>query len=202
MDLDFSQHIPSQHMGNSCDSQSTLVCADTHDAENKFKHIIKRLFNINKWEIYAGKTKASFAHTYKNGESKTGGVDVGDKIKISIPGPHSKVGHGHDWVEIISVKKDISGETQYLKVVVKPCANPLHENSSTAHFFSSDATNTFLLMKCKNTIQVSIHGRNELPNMQCTGLYDKFRNYIVSKGGILGGSKIQWQSLTDSLIKF
>ena len=50
-------------------------------------------------------------------------------------------------------------------------------------------------------ISAEVHGRNEEPNTENLSLLEKARNFLVAVGGMVAGSKFQWKSLTEGLIK-
>lgn len=57
---------------------------------------------------------------------------------------------------------------------VYPCADPTHNKQEVAHFFNDEASNTFILYRTTTHIQLSIHGRNEIPNTGSGRIRKKF----------------------------
>lgn len=74
-------------------------------------------------------------------------------------------------------------------------------NAYTAHFYTGDASSTFIISRGKDFIKAGIYGRNETPNMDAQ-IADKARNLAIALGGMVGISKIQWKILTDGLVEF
>ena len=49
-----------------------------------------------------------------------------------------------------------------------------HGGMEVAHFFNDEASNTFILYRTTTQIQLSIHGRNEIPNTGSGRIRKKF----------------------------
>jgi hypothetical protein len=52
----------------------------------------------------------------------------------------------------------------------------------TAHFFTSDATSTYIIQRDGLTVRALYHGRNEVPNTAAPKVTDKVRNALVAAG--------------------
>ena len=119
-----------------------------------------------------------------------------------MPGPGSIAGGGLDWgrIEAIEENEDALGEAEYLVITVRPVANPKKPETATAHFFSHDSTNTFIVERLHNRVIASVHGRNEMPNKE-GNIIDKARNAIVGLTARHGLSGPHWQVFIENLLK-
>lgn len=61
----------------------------------------------------------------------------------------------------------------------KPSLIPGKKNSHIAHFYTADASSTFIISRRKDFIQVGIYGRNETPNMDAQ-IVEKARNIAIA----------------------
>ena len=128
-------------------------------------------------------------------------VEKGDYLRINIPGPGSKQGDGYDWV-LVEELKEINKETlQSVGFRVRPTENPFSEKKETAHFYSKEATSTFIIIREYSTLISWIVDRNLLPNTDSSSVIDKVRDVVVGVSAIAGFSKVQWQGLADGLIE-
>ena len=85
-----------------------------------FKKLSEFFFIINSWgELFWNAT--TFQVTDQEGQNKFEKIEVGDLVKIKIPGPKSKVGHGYDWVQIVEISEDMNSALASLMISVKPC---------------------------------------------------------------------------------
>lgn len=164
---------------------------DTEQACDAFYNkLITVFFNINLWTILFD-DKVKFYRTDivtdKNLESSSNG----DLIKIKIPGPKSKMGNGFDWVEIKDKETNRCVEFVSHAVVLSPYYS--NDTGVTKHFLTSKSKNYFIVKKYFDFITVEAHGRNEIPNCKNVPMYSKWRNYFIAKGGIFGGSKVNWE---------
>ncbi len=69
-------------------------------AHTLFLLACERLKNINNWNKYCAVAMADTLLTDKNGVPARGEPQVGDYIRIDIPGPGTESGDGYDWVQI------------------------------------------------------------------------------------------------------
>ena len=111
-------------------------------------------------------------------------------------------GQGFDWVKLEAMMENTLPDAEYsLGIRLRACANPLHKEMGTAHFFNGDATSTLIVKRNGNTVTVSYHGRNELPNTKDVNTTDKIRNAVVAAGAIAGLSEIQWKALVKGFLQ-
>ena len=199
--IDSLGFVPENKIGAISNSVAALECTDELTAEKVYAHVRDKFTRIQSWEIFAGKEKAHFALTGPSGIERQGFPSEGDHIRIQLPAFRNNAGEGYDWVKIYKVDEDHANQVQFMKIEVHPTTCPLNAFRCIAHFFDAGASSTFLLLRNGNVVQMSIHGRNETTNRSNNGLMNLIRNFIVSKGGILGGSKLQWQALVNGLIE-
>ena len=102
-------------------------------------------------------------------------------------------------IEEIKEEKNLNFESVYIRV--RPSSDPTKPEEKVAHFFDEKATSNFLIRRVGEEIFAEVHGRNEEPNTENLNLLEKARNLLVAIGGMIAGSKFQWKSLTEGLIK-
>ena len=113
----------------------------------------------------------------------------------TVQGPGSSKGDGDDWVRIEEIN-----QKNCVSICVRPAANPLDKNEDVAHFFSDEASSSFIVKRDSAKVIAGVYGRNQKPNTDTAGLVNKIRNAIVAAGAITGFSKIQWKNLVDGLV--
>ena len=196
------ENIPQQYTGAKSDTVSEITLNTETEAVAHFETVKKRFLDVNSWEFFAGEEKASFTLRDELGNLLLEKPKVGNYFKIQIPGLHNPTGDGFDWVRIEEMKeeKDERGESIYIRV--RPASDPTKPDHKTAHFFDETATSNFLIKREGSKITAEVHGRNEEPNTEDLSVREKVRNFLVAVGGMIAGSKFQWKSLTEGLIKF
>jgi hypothetical protein len=163
-------------------------------AKQAFKRMKRTLLDVNNWkqlsgtpntfELYQGAHRSTLSRAY-----------VGDFIRIAAPGPFPA-----QWVELRKIRM----RHRLLELVVQPSYDPTEDPPRpevTTHIFRRKATNTFLLVRKKNTITISITGRNEFTNTvppESGG--GAWLNLIASIGLWLGFQKELWDTFVSRLI--
>ncbi|HEY0732951.1 MAG TPA: hypothetical protein VGD33_11070, partial [Chitinophagaceae bacterium] len=160
----------------------------------------QRLFSVNNWHDYAGKLTADFQLTDTNGTEVNRLIDKGDHFRINIPAPGSQAGEGYDWVKVEEITEGEDQGNKFAAIRVRPASDPCNDNSDVAHFFSEQATSSFVVKQEGNKLIAAVYGRNEKPNTGVEKLLDKTRNALVATGAISGFSKLQWKSLVEGLL--
>jgi hypothetical protein len=188
--------IPPQHEGGQSNTESKKEFSSEQEAINFFHQVKKKLVNVNQWHHYAGKLTADFTLTDDKGNPVNRTVEKHDHFRIDIPGPGSATGDGYDWVQV----EEIAEEGNALTIRVRPATNPTNEKQDVAHFFSDDATSSFIVRRDGNTVIAGVYGRNEKPNTEAEKAKDKIRNAAVATGAITGFAKLQWKTLVDGLL--
>jgi hypothetical protein len=188
--------IPKQYTGSKLNVEYSVIAQSIKEAMVYFKDGVKRLLSVNNWKTISSAVRSSFQLTDASGKEIDRDARENDLLKIEIPGPGSVAGDGFDWarVESIIVKPN------RVAMRVRPVANPLHPESGTAHFFSSDATSTFQVFRRGRIVTAGVYGRNEVPNTTSESAMDQVRNAAVAIGAIIGASRLQWESLVHGLL--
>ncbi|WP_027378985.1 hypothetical protein [Chryseobacterium daeguense] len=194
--------IPPQKKGSFHDTESEKFF-DTPDEAFDFFEVLKiRLFNVNQWKHYCGEQSADFALFDSYGKAISRKPEIGDFIRINIPGPGNTEGKGYDWVKIVGIAHENENDYEKVLIICSPSVKPGDmKNNHIAHFYSSQATSNFMILREKNYIKTGIYGRNETPNFNASFI-NKIRNIMIALGGMLGFSKIQWKCLTDGFLDF
>jgi hypothetical protein len=193
--------VPLQFTGQEIETASTQVLKTEANAESLYNEARKKLLDVNNWNKVAGIVTARFQIIDEKGKEVNREVKKGDYLRIDIPGPGSKEGDGYDWVFVEEMNEINNGSVQSAGFRVRPDKNPFGEKNETAHFYSKEATSSFIIIR-ENTKVISwIVDRNLLPNTESGSLVDKVRDVAIGISAIAGFSKVQWQGLADGLIK-
>lgn len=184
-----------QIKGGHHDSLKSLTFENLDEADLFFEKILKVFVNINSWGELFGEGTV-FQLTDSTGIEKFRKLELRDLVKIKIPGPKSTIGEGSDWVEIAAMNFDEISK-QYM-IALSPTNKPGYD--ATAHFFQNQAKNYFIIKKSGSTITTEVHGRNEVPNYEDLPLVDKARNFLVAHKGILGFSKVHWETWCSNML--
>jgi hypothetical protein len=193
--------VPPQFTGQEIETASTQVLKTEANAESLYNEARKKLLDVNNWNKVAGIVTARFQIIDEKGKEVNREVKKGDYLRIDIPGPGSKEGDGYDWVFVEVMNEINNGSVQSAGFRVRPDKNPFGEKNETAHFYSKEATSSFIIIR-ENTKVISwIVDRNLLPNTESGSLVDKVRDVAIGISAIAGFSKVQWQGLADGLIK-
>ncbi|MEO5674592.1 MAG: hypothetical protein ABIQ74_08090 [Chitinophagales bacterium] len=125
---------------------------------------------------------------------------VGNYIRIELPAPESKEGHGYEWVKIELIDSETTEEYDRYSIKVRPASNPQNSYKATAHFYTDDATSSFIIERTGNKVTASEYGRNELPNTETRSPKSKLRNLVVAIGAQMGLAHIQWKKLLKGIL--
>jgi hypothetical protein len=200
--LNETKIVPAQEEGTKKDINFTVKTIDKNDAQKLFFIGRNRLLNVNHWGMLCGAASATFTLTDSNGNEVHRTAEKNDLIKINIPAPGNATGHGYDWVNIEAIedKSDSEGPTETIAMRVRPTNNPKNEGENIAHFFSDNATSSFIVMRNENEVTAAVYGRNEKPNTNADSITNKLRNAFVATSAIFGIANIQWNNLVRGLI--
>lgn len=167
----------------------------TESAERGFNSSKKKLFDINAWSQLKG-FNSTFQIYDIQGQPATI-PQIGYFIRITLPGLEEE----ENWVKIYEIHND---EKQAL-FTVHPSRHPDEKQRPGAevkHFFSEKASSTFKVSRRGNTVSAMEIGRNETINNQGSKAGDrKVLNTLVAKGGWFAFQKLQWEKLTDWLVR-
>lgn len=193
--------IPEHESGVKTDFFESVECEDEEEASQLFEISKQRLFNVNDWHTLCGAVTAVFKLTDEAGNEIRNTPRKGYFFKIDIPGPGSSTGDGFDWVEIEEIKETSdAAPDQIVAIKVRPAGNPKNDKTDTAHFFSNEASSSFIVKRSGKHVTAEVHGRNEKPNTKADAIIDKTRNALVATGAVAGFSAAQWKSLVKGLL--
>ena len=198
---DYAGIVPAQFTGKEIEVEATRELEDETVARSFFEIAKRRLLDVNNWNKIAGAFTAQFQIIDEKGKEVSREVRKVDYLRINIPGPGSKEGDGYDWVCVEEVKEIDKESVQSAGFRVRPNENPFGEKNETAHFYSNEASSSFIITREAAKIISWIIDRNLLPNTESTSLVDKVRDLAVGVSAIAGFSKIQWQGLADGLVE-
>lgn len=193
--------VPANVNGKQNDLGTTIVLNTDKQAGERYETACIRMFSPALWHSLAGVLSASFLAYGSNGEPVERKLMMNDLIRIDIPGPGTKAGHGYDWVKVDVIQDGNSddGREEMCGMRLRPTAPP-GENAETAHFFQSSASSTFILRRSGSIVTASYHGRNEVPNTHMEHALDNVRNAIITSGALAGLSEAQWMALIKGFI--
>ena len=195
--------VPEQKTGVQTGASSILHFKSINDAKKKYNEASERLLQVNNWSDFAGDISSEFCLTSATGERLHHSIaQIGNLIRIKLPAPRNEEGKGYDWVcieEIIS-EGSASTQEQSIAMTVRPIAAPNTNNTVVAHFYTAEATSTFLVLRKDNSVAAIELGRNEKPNMQGS-FCNSVRNFFITIGAWMGFAKKQWQSLMEGILQ-
>lgn len=173
------------------------------EAHSIFLKAREKLLSVNEWHALAGSATAVFHLTDATGAAANRQVQPADYFKIDIPGPGNTTGKGYDWVRVEAIEDQMQDAYHvWTAIKVRPASSPVNGKAETTHFFSPEATSTFLVERKSCVVTVSVFGRNEKPNKESEGILNTVRNTIVAISALLGFTKPQWTSLVKGILKF
>ncbi len=194
--------LPKQIIGSAHDTESFKEIEEIFEIDRQYEILKSRFLDINNWMEYCGNLSAEFKLCNSRGIVVNSEPKRNDFIRIKIPGPGLREGNNYDWVQILRMEEGNDDLRDYCLFECSPCKMPgAKHHAGVAHFYTSKATSTFIILKEKHRLEVSIHGRNETPNYQVSAL-SKIRNFMIAIGGMFGFSKIEWKCITEGLIRF
>jgi hypothetical protein len=193
--------IPEQNTGAQSNTAETATFDSPAQAKAFYEEVKQRLLHVNGWQGWAGAATAQFQLTDAGGIEVDRAVQQGDHFKIDIPGPGPVTGDGYDWVRVETIEEQDTPEMEEVAVQVRPATNPNNNMPDVAHFFSEEASSSFIVRREGNSVTAAVHGRNEKPNTHAEKLVDKARNAAVATGAVTAFSKLQWKSLVTGLLK-
>ncbi|QQV04307.1 MULTISPECIES: hypothetical protein [Chryseobacterium] len=191
--------VPKHYKGSYHDTESIKNIEKHEDIDFQFNILKQRFFAINNWRKYCPESTTDFKLFDSAGIITERIPEIGDYIRIDIPGPGGSEGRSFDWVQIVMLDKE---SEDLVLMQCRPCHDPSKSGSrKVAHFYSNAATSTFIVSKHTDFIKAGIYGRNESPNFN-SGFFNSLRNLMVAVGGMLGFSKVQWKCLSNGLVNF
>jgi hypothetical protein len=195
--------VPRQKKGAETNAEESVTAFSLEEAKLIFMKAKERLLDIDHWHRWSGFGSATFHVTDEKGRRLERSAREGDLVCIDIPGPGNSEGDGKDWVRVEAIESsyDAANDYEVFSLVVRPTSNPKSSSGETAHFYSSDATSTYMVQREGRKVWAAEHGRNETPNTDVDKALDKARNAAVALGGMAGLSKLQWKALVKGLLE-
>jgi hypothetical protein len=195
--------IPENTQGKPSDIEHTFTAGSREEAVHVFSIAAQRLLDVNSWHRIGSSISAKFDLTDVNLNKLDRRAALGDFIKIDILGPGSSAGDGYDWVRIEALEdnRNPNADVESLAMRVRPCREPGKDTKEVAHFFTVEATSTFIIERQENKVTSFYHGRNETLNTSAEKMLDKVRNVIMGGTALAGVSEIQWSTLIKSFLK-
>ncbi len=195
--------IPEQKTGSHTGATAIARLNSRSEAVELFKKAKSRLLDINSWDTYSGIASATFELRDASGKKTSGTPRPGNLIRIDLPGPGTVSGEGFDWVciEALEDSGDQDSEEEFFALRVRPVKKPASNDEAPSHFYTDDATSSFIVERKGNSVSACERGRNEKPNTEVNKIVDKVRNAIVAMGAKNGLAYPQWKSLMEGLLK-
>ena len=189
--------VPPQKEGAKSDIKFCVRTFGEKEGLNLYNKARKNLLNINRWQEFAGKLSAEFRLTDPYGKPTERLPLQGDYIRIHLP---TAAADKFEWVRIEAIEEQAHHEKlNWIMMRVRPSDPPRHQEE-TEHFFSKEATSSFIVERTGRKVQASVRGRNELPNVETPGLLNKIRNIFIGFGAMLGLNYPQWKGLVRGLL--
>ena len=195
--------IPRQKKGSETGAKAIAELTNKAEAMALFKLAKSRLLDINSWDELCGLASATFELTDKAGNKISGPPEIGNLIRIDLPGPGTISGEGYDWVRIEAMEdnSDPENDEESFAFRARPVKSPVSDDDAPSHFYTDDATSSFIIVRRGTKIIASEQGRNEKPNTDTDKIVDKVRNAVVATGAKNGLAYPQWKALMEGLLK-
>ena len=195
--------IPAQINGKENNIQYDKSFGSQPEALAAFERAYSRINDPLHWHELTRVIVARFLLPSDPNLNKYPLIREGNFFRIEIPGPGPKTGDGYDWVKVDRVvdEKNPRASNELFGMTLRACSNPERNSDTTAHFFQSLATSTFIVRRNYNTVISSYHGRNEVPNVHTHSVLGNIRNAYVALGAGAGLSETVWSILIKSFLK-
>ena len=191
------EEVPPQKVGAKSDIKYCMRTASDKEGFLLYQQARKNLLNINRWRMLAGQLSADFCLTDPFGKLVQRLPLQGDYIRIHLPASSNDK---FDWVRIEAIEEQkLNENTNSIMIRVRP-SDPPREKEETEHFFSKEATSSFLVERTGGKVEASVKGRNELPNVEIHGLANKIRNFFIGLGAMIGLNYPQWKALVKGIL--
>lgn len=195
--------VPQQKNGAFHDTESCREFASETETLQSFAKLRERFFSVNRWKEYCGPASADFKLYDASGNYVDRPPRLGDYMRIDIPGPGDPQAGGYDWVQVTDYDETVSGTSEFERCLItcRPAPVPRSKTTVPAHFYARESSSTFIISRGKFFIKAAIHGRNEVANKKEESFWGTIRNFIVTLGGMIKVTKMQWKSLSDGLLE-
>ena len=205
MNIKSSEHsaIPSQKKGTETGAKHDVTTETQVNAHQLFIIARNRLKDINNWKTYSDIQLTDTVLTDEMGTPVNREPYEGDYIKIDIPGPGPESGDGYDWVRIEKIEdnSDEFAGNESFAIRVRPASNPTSGTNDVSHFYTSDASSTFIVNRINKEVSATEAGKNEIANTDTKSIKDNIRNATVATASAVGIASIQWKLLMQGILK-
>ena len=189
--------VPPQKKGAKSDIKYCVRTFGEKEGFALYEKARKNLLDINNWQKLAGKLSAGFRLTDPFGNLVQRLPLQGDYIRIHLP---PSADDKFDWVRIEAIEEQkYQNNLNWIMIRVRP-SDPPRQKEETEHFFSKEATSSFLVERTGRKVTASVRGRNELPNIKTPGLASKIRNLFFGLGAMVGLNYPQWKGLVKGIL--
>lgn len=195
--------VPRQVVGSRTGATSSVETRSIRAAVVLYYEAKGRLLDVNNWYRISGKKGARFLLTDAAGNALDAQApEIGNLIRIELPAPPNETGDGFDWVRVEAFEDHIDDSRDEVSFGfrVRPVSNPASRSSESAHFYTSEATSSFIVVRKGTTVCALERGRNEKPN-PTGGFLNRVRNAVIAVFAMIGLSKPQWKLLTRSILE-
>jgi len=194
--------VPRQKKGSETGATTKKRLSSRYAAKALFSDAKARLLAINNWYALCGNTGAEFRLTDEHGNFIHTAPEVGNLIRINLPAPPNATGDGYDWVRIekFDQQKELLTDEELFGFRVRPVSNPRNRVDDSAHFYTSDATSTFLVYRKSLVVHAMERGRNEVPN-PAGSILNRIRNSIIAFFAMRGLAVPQWKKLVNGILE-
>ncbi len=177
------------------DEQKTY--ASEAEARRAYQTAHTRLLHPQQWESLTHNLGARFEPLTSDHTVISGPVTSGNCLKIMLPIPGDP---SRDWVRIEALEERATDSEQIVGLRVRPTEDLEEASHRTAHFFSKDATSTWVLHRHGKTVSAYYYGRGEVRNEEAQSFWKKLRDTVVAWAGVAGFSDLQWKGLLAALL--
>lgn len=195
--------IPQQTSGTGKDNRAQIELSEPKHAREQYEISRARLLDVNHWGDMSGFLSASFQLLDQKGRLvKNRLPKPGDYFRIKLPAPIPL--NEYDWVRVERVEEinEPDRDRQTTAIRVRPASDPSQRTTETDHFFSPEATSSFIVERDGNRVSAEVHGRNEKPNIDgAKSLGAEVRNTVIAAGALLGLSDMQWNKLVKGILQ-
>ena len=198
-----SDLVPSQQVGSETGAKHEVFASSRVKALELFRTAKRKLLHINHWHNISGPGSATFKLLNDQGVPVFRDPVIGDLICMDLPGPGPAAGDGYDWVRIEAMDDHTNpiAETESFAFRTRPVKKPYSEGNDIAHFYTSDATSTFVIERNGDLLMAQEVGKNEISNTKTSKVTDKIRNSLLATGARVGFSALQWKGLMKGLLE-
>ena len=199
----FSKILPVQKIGNHTGARVARHLETRTEAIKLFSIAKKKLNDINHWQHINIFSDTEFRLTNEEGKIiEYQNPEIGNLIRIKLPF-FNKSGNDYYWVRLDAFEnsKDILKDEEIYGFRVSPVRSPIDNKKEEAHFYTSKASSTFLIIRNGRTVYAVEEGRNEVPNDKPNSFIQKFKNSVIAIGAILGFGHSEWKGLMQGILK-